>query len=84
MAYQTIPQKFTSKHIDKITNVRCFSLENGFNGELIGGAAALDFALNRLGCRLQIDKIAGRGRVRAHGNLWYEFDYAAASEKEAA
>lgn len=78
MTFQIVQARHTAKHLDKISNLRCFSLENSFSGELVEDQArALDFALNRLDCKLQVSKTEGKGRIRAHSNLWYEFDYLA-------
>ena len=76
MTYQTIQSRHTAKHLDKISNVRCFSLDNGFSGKLVEDQArALDWCLNRFGAKLQISKEFGQGRIRLHSNEWYEFDY---------
>lgn len=78
MTFQTIQARHNAKHLTKISNLRCFSLENNFSGVLADDQVrVLDFALNRLVCRMQISKDEGKGRIRAHGNLWYEFDYEA-------
>ena len=76
MTYQTIQSRHIGKHLDKISNMTVFSLENGFSGKPVADqAGALAFAIGRLGCKLQVSKTEGKGRIRAHGNLWYEFDY---------
>jgi len=78
MTFQTIQARHTAKHLSKISNLRCFSLDNSFSGELVEDQSkVLDFALNRLDCKLQVSKTEGKGCIRAHGNLWYEFDYKA-------
>jgi hypothetical protein len=76
MIFQTIQARHAAKHLDKISNVRCFSLDNSFSGQPVEDQAhAIDFALNRMGGKLQIAKAEGQGKIRLHSNLWYEFEY---------
>jgi len=78
MTFQTIPAKFTPKHLDKISNLRCFSLDNSFSGKPVENHQdAIEFAINKMDGRLQVNKTTGEGRIRLHSNLWYEFDYQA-------
>jgi hypothetical protein len=78
MTFQTIQARHAAKHLDKISNVRCYSLDNSFSGELVEDQArAIDFALNRMGGKLQVSKTERQGKIRLHSNLWYNFDYAA-------
>ena len=77
MIFQTIQGRHAAKHLDKISNLRCYSLDNSFSGELVEHQGyALNFALNRMGGKLQVNK-EGKGKIHLHSNLWYEFDYKA-------
>jgi hypothetical protein len=73
--FQTIPAKFFAKHIEKVSNVRAFTLDNSFSGQATD-AAAVETAVVRLDGKFQVNKQTGKGRVRLHSNHWLEFDYA--------
>jgi hypothetical protein len=71
MAWTTIQRRYARKHLPNIHNIKAFTLENSFRGEPI--AAFSDYALDN--GKMQIDKAAGRGKLRLHSNCWYDFDY---------
>jgi hypothetical protein len=50
--------RHAAKHLDKISNVRCFSLDNSFSGHrwLKIRRTRSDFALNRMGGKLQVSQ----------------------------
>lgn len=82
MTFQTVQARYAAKHLDRISNVQVFVLDNNFEGAQFGGTVAqwAGYALDRMGGKLQIDKAAGKGRVRLHSNCWYEFDYAGSAK----
>jgi hypothetical protein len=78
MTFQTVQDRHAAKHADRISNARVFTLDNHFSGEpYTGTAAALIEHTLRFGTKIQINKAAGKGRIRHHGNHWLEFDYRA-------
>lgn len=70
---KTIQARYSAKWINRITNIKAFTLSNGFCGEQCGIDALL-FAIDKLGCNLQINSTQTAGRLRRHDNCWYEFE----------
>lgn len=71
--YTTVQHRHSDKWLPRITNVRAFTLVNGFSGEACP-VDALRFAIDRLGDNLLISKDKTTGKLHCHSNCWYEFD----------
>jgi hypothetical protein len=71
MSLKTIQKRCVINHLSRISNIRIYSLENGFVGELIKKIS--DYSLQN--GKLRVDEDTHKGHLRVHSNLWYEFDY---------
>lgn len=67
---KTIAKNRVAAFLPKITNVKCYSLDNGFSGT----DATIDWAV-KLQAKFSTD--GKKGVARCHSNLWYEFEVAA-------
>jgi hypothetical protein len=71
MAWKTIQKRVVHKHLSRISNIKVLCLENCFVREDI--SEIRKYSLDN--GKMEVDIENGKGRLRVHSNLWYEFDY---------
>lgn len=73
--FKTVQCRYDAKYRPLVTNLVVYTLDNYFKGELVEDTnRALEYALDRLDTRMQVNATKNKGRIHVHSNCWYEFD----------
>ena len=72
MKYTTVQKRHSEKWLERVTNVKAYTLNNCFSGEDCG-VEALRWAIEKTDDRIQLNADKTQGRMHCHSNKWYEF-----------
>jgi len=71
MTWKTVQKRSVNKCLCYITNIKMFTLDNNFSGEVISKIG--DYSLKN--GKMQINREEKKGHLHLHSNCWYEFTY---------
>ena len=71
MIWKTIQKRMVHKHLQYISNIQLYTLDNQFSGEFIESIGSYGLENGKM----EVNVIQKKGKLRVHSNWWYHFDY---------